>query len=459
MDEETIHELIVEEQQQASTPRLNYGFELRRREFFKLLGGGMVVCLCAGPAWAQESRDARQSEEQLPNSIAAWLHIAEDGAVTVYTGKVEMGQNIRTSLSQQVSEELRAPLESIQLVMGDTALTPFDMGTFGSRTTPTMGPQLRRVAAAAREALTEMAAARWQADRAKLIAEKGKITDPRSRRSISYGELTKGQNLVKVIGDDLALESPKEWQIAGTPTPKVDGRAFVTGRHQYTSDLTRPGMLHGKVLRPTAFQATLTSFQAGDAEKIPGVTVVRDGNFAGVAAPDSETAERALHQLRAQWNAPAQTSETTLFQDLRKPTKEESDAPGGEPHYETGSVEKGFAAADRALFQTYTVAYIAHVPLEPRAAVAKWKEGKLTVWTGTQRPFAVRDELAQAFRISADRVRVIVPDTGSAYGGKHMGDAAVEAARLAKAAGKPVKLIWTREEEFTWAYFRPASSM
>ena len=121
-----------------------------------------------------------------------------------------------------------------------------------------------------------------------------------------------------------------------------------------------------------------------------------------------------------------------------------------------GSIEDGLAAADVKLDATYTVAYIAHAPLEPRAAVAEWKDGKLTVWTGTQRPFGVRGELAQAFGLPEDQVRVIVPDTGSGYGGKHTGEAAVEAARLAKAAGKPVKLVWTREEEFTWAYFRPA---
>src|SRR5262249_51832248 len=105
---------------------------------------------------------------------------------------------------------------------------------------------------------------------------------------------------------------------------------------------------------------------------------------------------------------------------------------------------------------TYTIAYIAHVPLEPRAAVAEWKDGKLTVWTGTQRPFGVKADLARAFSIGPDRVRVIVPDTGAGYGGKHNVEAATEAAGLAKAAGKPVKLVWTREEEFTWAYFRPA---
>jgi len=451
-----LHDLILEEREHATIPRLTYGFQLRRREFFKLLGGGMLVCACAAPDLAQESGKPSRDEDELPQTISAWLHIAEDGAVTVYTGKVEMGQNIRTSLTQQVAEELRVPLASIHMVMGDTSLTPFDMGTFGSRTTPTMGPQLRRVSAAARQNLIELAAKRWQVKSSSLIADSGQITAPGSKRSISYGDLTKGQELVTLVGGDPALESPSQWRIAGTPTPKVDGRDFVTGRHQYTSDLTRAGMLYGKVLRPNAFRASLSSLDSSSADKISGVTVVHDGNFVGVAAPDIASANKAVDALKAEWTVPQQTSEATLFQDLKKPATGQDDSPGGPPRYITGSIEQGFSTADKTLTQTYAVHYIAHVPLEPRAAVAEWSDGKLTVWTGTQRPFAVRDELAQAFRIPTTSVRVLVPDTGSAYGGKHTGDAAVEAARLAKAAGKPVKIVWTRQEEFTWAYFRPA---
>jgi len=458
MSQQTNLDLVHEEREHDATPRVKYGFELHRRDFFKLLGGGMVV-LCAGPAIAQESGAHHRDDDELPQAISAWLHIAEDGSVTVYTGKVEMGQNIRTSLTQQVAEELRTPMGAIQLIMGDTSLTPYDMGTFGSRTTPTMGPQLRSVSAAARESLIDLAAQRWKANRSSLIAQDGKISDPQSRQSISYGELTKGQELVTVIGDDPALEPPSQWRIAGTATPKVDGRAFVTGKHQYTSDMTRPGMLFGKVLRAPAFRAILKSCDSREAEKMPGVTVVRDGNFVGVAAADSFTAARALKLIRAEWSVPPQALEATLFQDVRKPATSEQDAPGGPPRYATGSIERGFAAADKTFKQTYTVAYIAHTPLEPRAAVAEWQDGKLTVWTGTQRPFAVRDELAQTFHIPSQKVRVMVPDTGSAYGGKHTGDAALEAARLAKAAGKPVRLVWTREEEFTWAYFRPAGAI
>jgi isoquinoline 1-oxidoreductase len=448
-------ELLLEEQAHASIPRLAYGFDLDRRDFFKVLGGGLVVCIVAKPLLAQES-GRRGHDQDSPTEISAWLHINEDGSVTVFTGKVEIGQNARTSLTQQVAEELRVPTNSITLVMGDTDLTPYDRGTFGSQTTPTMGPQLRKAAAAARGALIVAAAQRWNTDPAGLVPVDGKITDSRSKRTITYADLTKGQQLFKVISSDVTLESPNDWHIAGQSALKVDGTDFVTGKHKYSTDLTRPGMLYGKVLRPTAFRATLASFDAGNANSISGVTVVHDGDFVGVAAPDPQTVDRALKLLRAQWNAPQQTSEATLFEDIRKPTMAEVDAPGGDPLFSQGDIQHGFASAEKTLSQTYTVRYIAHVPLEPRAAVAEWQGGKLTVWTGTQRPFAVREELANAFHIPLQNVRVQVPDTGSAYGGKHTGDAAIEAARLAKAAGKPVKVVWTREEEFTWAYFRPA---
>jgi isoquinoline 1-oxidoreductase len=181
--------------------------------------------------------------------------------------------------------------------------------------------------------------------------------------------------------------------------------------------------------------------------------VVRDGDFIGVSAADVMTADRAAQAIRAQWDAPPQISDRELFDQLRKPASDKDD---DTEQYVLGSVDQSRKQAEKTLRRTYTVAYIAHTPLEPRAAVAEWKDGKLTVWTGTQRPFAVSEELAAAFHLPSENVRVIVPDTGSAYGGKHTGEAAVEAARLAKAAGKPVKLIWSRQEEFTWAYFRPA---
>ena len=220
-------------------------------------------------------------------------------------------------------------------------------------------------------------------------------------------------------------------------------------------------MLFGKVLRPPSFKATLKSAQTKDAEAMPGVTVVRDRDFLGVAAPTEFEAVKAVSAIRAEWQTVAQPSGEQLFEYLRTHRGGGGGGGGGrggggQSQGNKGSVEQGLKAADKQVKATYTVAYIAHCPLEPRAAVAEWSDGKLTIWTGTQFPFGVRNEVARAFDMPPEKVRIIVPDMGSGYGGKHTGESAVEAARLAKAAGKPVKLVWTREEEFTWAYFRPA---
>jgi isoquinoline 1-oxidoreductase len=421
---------------------------LTRRDFLGALGGGIVIlCVVDEPADAQESGRRSQGGDARPAEISAWLHIGEDGGVTVFTGKTEVGQNIRTSLAQAVAEELHTPVESVHMLMADTDLTPYDMGTFGSRTTPTMAPQLRKAAAAAREALVDLAASEWKVDRGAVHVADGKITD--GRRAAGFGELTHGRQFVQSIQTQPKLTPALEWKIAGRTIPKVNGRDFVTGGHRYTTDLKRPGMLYGKVLRPVAFGAKLISFDDSSAAQIPGVTVTHEGEFAGVAAPDSETAERALAALKAEWKSEPQPSDRDLFTYLK------SNAEAGEDRDTRGSVEHGMAEADHKISASYTIAYIAHIPLEPRAAVAEWNGEKLTVWTGTQRPFGVREELASALNIPQERVRVIVPDTGSGYGGKHSGECAVEAARLAKAAGKPVKVVWTREEEFTWSYFRP----
>src|SRR5215467_6472936 len=426
-------------------------FDLERRDFLKLFSGGVLICLCSTRSPAQESGRTRSAHE-LPKDIAAWLRILDDGHVTVFTGKVEVGQNIRTSLAQQVSEELRTSVESISLIMGDTKQVPWDAGTFGSRTTPTMGPQLRTMAVAARDLLVNMAASAWKADASTLVAADGRVRDPKSGKSISYGELARGQKMVKVIEGDPSFTPASQWKVAGQPIPKVDGPDFVTGKHEYASDIHLPGMLHAKVLRPSGFNATLTSLDDSAAKKMAAVTVVRDGNFVGVTAPSTWSAEKAIQALKAEWKVPPQISSRELFAYLTA----NADKSKAEVADATGSISEGMAKADVKVSQTYNVAYIQHAPLEPRAAVAEWQGDKLTVWTGTQRPFAVRDELATAFHIPSENVHVMVPDTGSAYGGKHTGDAAIEAARLARSAGKPVKVVWTREEEFTWAYFRPA---
>ncbi len=406
---------------------------MKRRDFFAVMGGGIVVMLVNDDdIYAQES--GRGGRGQVPQNTSAWIHIGETGAITVYSGKVEVGQNARTSLTQAVAEELHAPPSSIQMVMADTELTPYDGGTVGSQTTPQMWPVIRRAAAAARETLIDLASQKWMVDRSTLRVADGKVTA--GNRSAGFGELTHGEKLTRTLSANGDLTAATEWKVAGTSLPKVNGHEIVTGAHKYTYDRKAPDMQYGKVLYPTSFGATLVSLDSAAAESMPGVKVVHDGDFVGVTAPDPFTAEKAVAALKAEW----------------KPLVAEASAKDVYPYFKKNS--RDGAPAGNGL-TAYTVAYIAHVPLEPRSALAEWKGDSVTVWTGSQRPFGVRTELAQHFGLADDKIRVIVPDTGSGYGGKHTGDAALEAARMAKEAGKPVKRNWTREEEMTWAYFRP----
>jgi isoquinoline 1-oxidoreductase len=446
---------VVEPERYEFSAGPMHDFELLRRDFFKLLGAGIAVFTMAKESGAmQETAPARGFHaEELPKEINAWLHLGEDGGVTAFTGKAEIGQNIRTSLAQTVADELRVPFESVRMVTADTALTPFDFGTVGSRSTPTMTPQLRRVAAAARDLLVEVAAKEWNVPAEGLKAADAKVTDPASGRSLRYAELARGKTLAQNLPAEDPVTPATEWTIAGKSIPKVNARSFVTGKHQYTPDLRLPGMLYGKVLRPPSFDATITSYDDAAAKAMPGVVVVRDGDFVGAAASSEREAQKALDVIQVKWKETPQISSREIFSYLKK-----NAAATSEDRFrkQNGSMEVGLAQAAHRLDTTHTISFIAHAPLEPRAAVAQWADGKLTVWTGTQRPFAVRDELASVFHVPESSVRVIVPDTGSAYGGKHTSDAALEAARLARAAGRPVRVFWTREEEFSWAYFRPA---
>jgi isoquinoline 1-oxidoreductase len=423
--------------------------EQTRREFFRIAGAGVIIALLA----SEEVLAQQPKGGNAPREIGAWIHIGEDSTVTAYTGKVEIGQNIRTSLTQVVAEELHTPLKSIRVVTADTALVPYDAGTFGSRTTPAMASQLRRAAAAARETLLDLAAETGKVTRDVLTVSNGKIAGSGGKPSFTFGQLTRGQKLMKVIAAGLQTAPAAKWTVAGTSVPKVDGRAFVTGSHLYASDIRRPGMLIGKILRAPAFHSRLVSVNTKAAESREGIKVVRDGDLVGVVGRNDHEATQALNSIKAEWETPPQISWKDLFKHLKEKAR-----PGGKGGGAgvLGSIETGLKAADKTVKASYTIAYIAHVPLEPRAAVAEWIDGTVTVWTGTQAPFRVRSDLARALGVGDDKVRVIVPDMGSGYGGKHNNDAAIEAAKLARSVGKPVRIVWTREEEFTWAYFRPA---
>lgn len=435
-----------------------YSFDLDRRDLLKTLGGGLVVCLLLDRAAAQERSGKGRGSNNTPQQLSAWLHIDEAGQITLYSGKTEVGQNVRTSVTQALAEELRVQPAAIRVILADTDLVPNEGGTSGSRSTPSTIPQIRRVGAAARELLLDLAAEELKVARAELTPADGKISHAASDRSVPYSSLTKGQKLTKEVSGNVALTPSEKWQVLGTSTPKVEARAIVTGSHKYTSDVQLPGMLHGKILRPNRIGAKLANVSVEAAQALPGITVVRDADLLGVTAPTLHAATTAIAAIRSEWTPPSSpASAKTLFDDLRRTADNPlSRRPQAATDPSSAALDAALSAADHRLQATYTIAYIAHAPLEPRAAVAEWTNGKLTVWTGTQQPFRVKEELMTAFKLPADRVRVIVPDTGSGYGGKHTGEAALEAARLAKATGKPVKLVWTREEEFTWAYFRPA---
>jgi len=380
-------------------------FALGRRDFFKIFGAGLAVFAVAKNVSAmQETAPGPHGyhNEELPKEIGAWMHIGEDGTVTGFAGKAEIGQNVRTSLAQTVADELGVAFASVRMVLADTALTPFDAGTFGSRTTATITPQLRKVAAAARELLVEKASKQWNVPADKLVAGDGKVSDPASGKSLRYSELAREDIGTQKPPAEDPIKPASHWTIAGKPVPKVDAREFVTGGHRYTTDMRPEGMLYAKILRPPSFGATLIDYDDSRAKALKDVVLVHDGDFVGAAAPTVPAAEAALASLRVQWKEVPQISDQEIFSYLKKNAQ-----PSHEARFRQakGSVDDGLAAAAHKLETSYTVAYIAHAPLEPRAAVAQWTDGKLTVWMGTQRPFAVRDDLADIFHVQEKNVR------------------------------------------------------
>ena len=429
--------------------------ELRvRPQPAQLCAGARRRTAHCGRQLALAQRSGGRDGSDRNRAVATRIHIGQDGAITVLTGKVEMGQGSRAELTQAAAEELQVPVSRIQMVMGDTGFVPDDGTTAGSRTTPSTVPAVRQGAAAARNLLIELACQRWGVERNTVEVRDGKITHATSRRELTYADLAQSGDAAKAfektIPSDVTVTPVAEWKVLGTSVPRPNRRDLVTGAHRFPSDIVRPGMLYGKVLRPPSYGAKLISIDLAPAQAMKDVVVVQDGPFVGVAAPTSFRAREALEAIAktATWEPAPHPSSIEIFEYLKGRARD------GVPQ---NPFADELAAAHKAVRQTYHAAYVQHAPLEPRAAAAEWNDGKLTVWTGTQGPFGYHSELARTFRLPTDRVRVIVPDFGSGFGGKHSGEAAVEAARLAQAAGRPVLLRWTREEEFTWAYFRPAA--
>ena len=395
------------------------------RDYFEVLGEGLVVVVppeaTAPGTWSPTG--------------GAWLHVGADGRVTAFTGKVEVGQGTRAALQRAVARELRMPVDGVRIVMGDTDVCPFDIGTFGSLSMPTALPPLRIAAATAR-------------------AELGRVGAEFADRRQELEAVKTGKRRVVIASADVALVPPTDWSDAGSLTRPAALQA-VTGAKVFATDIVVDGIWHGRVLRPPAPGQRLCSADTTAAEAIPGV-IVRHGDFVGVAASDASTAARALEAIVSAWEPADLVGEAALTDHLRTHPIE-VEGWGGSFEHVTGAVDDALQSADVQLERTYTTAYLAHAPLETRVALAQWNGDRLTVWTATQQPFNTRSELARAFGLRDALVRVVVPDAGGGFGGKHSPEVAIEAARLARASGHPVQVRWTREEEFTHGYFRPAS--
>ncbi|HXY96785.1 MAG TPA: molybdopterin cofactor-binding domain-containing protein [Steroidobacteraceae bacterium] len=421
-----------------------------RREFFQMVGGGIVVCVggAALPGFGQ-SRWPRY-----PDDVDAYLLIGADGRVTVFSGKIEMGQGVMTSLAQMAAEELGVELEAIDMVLGDTGRCPWDMGTFGSMTTRMFGPALRAAAAEARVVLTGLAAARLGVPADRLTVRNGVVSvrDTPSRQ-VSYAELAAGRQLMRRVDAAAVLKAAADFQVMGRPATRLDARVKVTGEAKYAADLRLPGQVYARVLRPPVHRAQLRSLDASAAEAIDGVTVVRRDDLVAVLHADPVRAGEALAALRAQWQLPREPGpdHDSIFGQL---------AGSGVPLTESthrGDVTAARKAAASIFESTYRKGYVAHAPIEPHAALAEVSGGKARVWASTQTPFPTRDHIAHTLGLAPEAVRVITPFLGGGFGGKSADRQAVEAARLAQLCGRPVQVAWDRSEEFFYDRFDPAA--
>ncbi len=424
---------------------------LDRREFMKLVGAGIVVCFTIADWSVLEAQGQRR---EYPADFNAYLRIGEDGRVTVFSGKIEMGQGVITSLAQMAAEELGVAVESIDMVMGDTQSCPWDMGTFGSMSTRFFGPALRGAAAEARAVLLELAAERLQVAAKELAVANGVVFLARDRsRRVTFGQLARGKSIARHLTGKPALRPLAEFTVSGRSVRRTDALAKVTGQAKYAGDIRVPGMLYARILRPPAHGATLKRVDTSAAAALPGVTVVNQDGMVAVLHADPEQAAKALAVVRADFDLPAATVDTeTIFDHLLQV------APPPQERDRKGDLAAGEKASVARFEHRYENGYGAHAPMEPHAALASFEGGRVTVWAATQTPFPNQQQIADALGLALEDVRVITPFVGGGFGGKSStGLQSIEAARLSRIAGKPVQVAWTRAEEFFYDAFRPAA--
>ncbi|HLF38806.1 MAG TPA: molybdopterin cofactor-binding domain-containing protein, partial [Burkholderiales bacterium] len=381
-----------------------------------------------------------------------WLRINRDGTVTVFPGKVEIGQGILTALAQIVAEELDVTYGRIRLAPADTTYSPDEGMTSGSQSITDGGVALRYAAAEARDLLLQRAAARLGVSLEQLAVADGTVTS-RSGGSVTYWELASDDLLAREATAEIAPKPAAQHTVIGIAVPRRDIPAKVRGAPSYVHDLDPPGLLHGRIARPPSYEARLAGVDEAEVRALPGVVaVVRDGSFLGVIAEREEQAIRALTRLKriARWEESTVLPETTDPRFLFKETTED----------QVISEKRDDAAAARAaktLEAEYTRPYVAHASIGPSCAVARFEGGRCTVWTHSQGIYPLRRDLAGVLGVEEGRIAVIHMDGAGCYGHNGADDAALDAVLLARVVpGRPVRVQWMREDEFNWEPYGPA---
>ncbi|MCK3685728.1 molybdopterin cofactor-binding domain-containing protein [Maribellus sp. YY47] len=424
---------------------------IKRRDFFRLMGGGIYIFFRVGSA--MEIMAAEADQNRLPNDLNAFLQIHEDGTVTCFTGKIEMGQGVITGLAQMLADELDVAFEKVKMVMGDTDLCPWDMGTFGSLSTRAFGPYLRAAAAEARMVLLIQAAEVLGVPLEDLDVNEGVIFKRKDKKEkVTYSQLTEGKKIERFLTEKPEVKDYSEFRIMGQPRFRVDSVEKVTGKAKYSGDIRLPGMVYARILRPPSHASKLVSVDTSEAEKVEGVQIVKDGDLVAALHEDPEMADKARRLFKAEFVGDEKpVSNENVFAYLNE------NAPEGNVNINEGDLETGKKSSDNTFENEFHDGYVAHSPMEPHTAMAFLEDGKMTVWAGTQTPFPAKSNIARVLGFEEEKVRVKPPYLGGGFGGKSAHQQAVEAARLAKITGKPVMVDWNRQEEFFYDEFRPAA--
>ena len=426
--------------------------DLSRRDFLSVAESGLFVFFPLEPLAAFQEPARLPARQGYPTDFNAYIRIDAGGRVTCLVGKVELGQGSKTALAQILAEELDVALDSVDMVMGDTDICPWDMGTFGSLSIRQFGPILRGAGAEARAVLLQMATEHLQVEAGRLRVKAGVVTDPSAPgKHVTYAQLVQGKRIERHL-EKAPVKPVAAYTVVGQSPRRKDAIEKVTGKARYAGDMAIPEMLHARVLRPPAHGATLKDVDTSAAEKVPGARVVKEGDFVAVLHERRDLADQALGLMRAQFELPRPSvDDQEIFDHLLKT------APRGQVLNESGSLSEGERLAAAIVDETYLNSYVAHAAMETHSATATIEGGKATVWASTQTPFPVRQQVAQALGCTPQDVRVITPYVGGGFGGKSASRQAVEAARLAKFTGKPVQVVWDRAEEFFYDTFRPAA--